>query len=142
MVGYHNQPQETSDSFTENGYLKTGDIGHFETNGFLSLVDRKKDMILVSGFNVYPNEIEAVMSEHPAVLECGVIGIPHDMRGEDPKLFVVTKDFVTEKELMDFAKTKLTGYKRPRYIQFVDELPKSTDGKILRKELRKMEGLE
>ena len=142
MVGYHNQPQETADSFTEHGYLKTGDIGHFETNGFLALVDRKKDMILVSGFNVYPNEIEAVMSEHPAVLECGAIGIPHNMRGEDPKLFVVTKDFVTEKELMDFAKTKLTGYKRPRYIQFVDELPKSTVGKILRKELRKMEGLE
>lgn len=142
MTGYHNQPKETADSFTSDGYLKTGDIGIFEPNGFISLVDRKKDMILVSGFNVYPNEIEAVMSQHPAVLECGAIGVPHAMRGEDPKLFVVTKDFVTEKELMDYAKTQLTGYKRPRHIAFVDELPKSTVGKILRKELRKLEGLE
>ncbi|MDO5770098.1 MAG: long-chain fatty acid--CoA ligase, partial [Psychrobacter sp.] len=105
-------------------------------------VDRKKDMILVSGFNVYPNEIEEAMAEHPAVLECGAIGIPSDARGEDPKLFVVKKSEVTEKELLDYGKKVLTGYKRPRVIQFVDELPKSNVGKILRKELRKMEGLE
>lgn len=142
MVGYYNQPQETADSFTDDGYLKTGDIGVFEPNGFLSLVDRKKDMILVSGFNVYPNEVEAVISQHPAVLECGVIGIPHEMRGEDPKAFVVKKGFVTELEIMEFAKTKLTGYKRPRHVEFVDELPKSNVGKILRKELRKLEGLD
>lgn len=142
MVGYYNQPQETDDSFTDDGYLKTGDIGVFEPNGFLSLVDRKKDMILVSGFNVYPNEIETVLSQHPAVLECGAIGIPHEMSGEVPKVFVVKKDFVTELQLLEFAKPQLTGYKRPRHIEFVDELPKSNVGKILRKELRKLEGLE
>lgn len=142
MVGYYNQPQETADSFTADGYLKTGDIGVFDQNGFLSLVDRKKDMILVSGFNVYPNEIETVISQHPAVLECGAIGVPHELRGEVPKVFVVKKDFVTELQILDFAKTKLTGYKHPRYIEFVDELPKSNVGKILRKELRKIEGLD
>ena len=108
------------------------------------MVDRKKDMILVSGFNVYPNEIELVVSQHPSVLECGAIGIPHIMRGEDPKLFVVLKEnaFATEKELIDFSKAHLTGYKRPRHVEFVKELPKSNVGKVLRKELRKLEGLE
>lgn len=142
MVGYQNRPEETAESFTEGGYLKTGDIGIMDEKGFIKIVDRKKDMILVSGFNVYPNEIEEAMSEHPAVLECGAIGVPSDSRGEDPKLFVVKKGEVTEKELLDFGKKNLTGYKRPRQVQFVDELPKSNVGKILRKELRKMEGLE
>nr|WP_201586617.1 AMP-binding protein [Psychrobacter jeotgali] len=142
MIGYQNRPDETAKTFTEHGYLKTGDIGIMDDKGFIKIVDRKKDMIIVSGFNVYPNEIEEVMTEHPNVVECGAIGIPNDLRGEDPKLFVVKKGKVTEKELLDYGKKNLTGYKRPRHIQFVDELPKSNVGKILRKELRKMEGLE
>ncbi|MCG3879980.1 AMP-binding protein [Psychrobacter sp. Ps6] len=142
MIGYQNRPEETTESFTANGYLKTGDIGIMDEKGFIKIVDRKKDMILVSGFNVYPNEIEEAMSDHPAVVECGAIGVPNDERGEEPKLFVVKKGDVTEKELLEYGKKQLTGYKRPRHIQFVDELPKSNVGKILRKELRKMEGLE
>lgn len=142
MIGYQNRPDETAETFTDSGYLKTGDIGIMDEKGFIKIVDRKKDMILVSGFNVYPNEIEEVMSEHPGVLECGAIGIPNDDRGEDPKIFVVKKANVTEQELLDYGKKQLTGYKRPRHVQFVDELPKSNVGKILRKELRKMEGLE
>ena len=142
MIGYQNRPDETAETFTDSGYLKTGDIGIMDEKGFIKIVDRKKDMILVSGFNVYPNEIEEVMSEHPAVKECGAIGIPNDERGEDPKIFVVKKGNVTEQELLDYGKKQLTGYKRPRHVQFVDELPKSNVGKILRKELRKMEGLE
>lgn len=142
MIGYQNRPKETAESFTASGYLKTGDIGIMDEKGFIKIVDRKKDMILVSGFNVYPNEIEEAMSEHPAVVECGAIGVPNDDRGEEPKLFVVKKGDVTEKELLEYGKKQLTGYKRPRHIQFVDELPKSNVGKILRKELRKMEGLE
>ena len=142
MIGYQNRPKETTESFTASGYLKTGDIGIMDEKGFIKIVDRKKDMILVSGFNVYPNEIEEAMSEHPAVVECGAIGVPNDERGEEPKVFVVKKGDVTEKELLEYGKKQLTGYKRPRHIQFVDELPKSNVGKILRKELRKMEGLE
>ena len=142
MIGYQNRPEETAEAFTASGHLKTGDIGIMDEKGFIKIVDRKKDMILVSGFNVYPNEIEEVMSEHPAVVECGAIGIPNDQRGEEPKIFVVKKGDVTEQELLDFGKKQLTGYKRPRHVQFVDELPKSNVGKILRKELRKMEGLE
>lgn len=144
MIGYYGHPKDTNDSFTDDGYLRTGDIGEFDERGFISLVDRKKDMILVSGFNVYPNEIELVVSQHPSVLECGAIGVPHAMRGEDPKLFVVLKEnaFATEKQLIDFSKDQLTGYKRPRHVEFVKELPKSNVGKVLRKELRKLEGLE
>ncbi|WP_296201726.1 AMP-binding protein [Psychrobacter sp. UBA3962] len=144
MVGYQNRPEDTKEAFTENGYFKTGDIGILDEKGFIKIVDRKKDMILVSGFNVYPNEIEEAMAQHPAVLEVGAIGVPSDNRGEDPKIFVVKKPGVnvTEQELLDFGKKQLTGYKRPRIVQFVDDLPKSNVGKILRKELRKMEGLE
>ena len=142
MIGYQNRPKETAETFTKSGYLKTGDIGIMNDKGFIKIVDRKKDMILVSGFNVYPNEIEEAMSEHPAVKECGAIGVPSEERGEEPKIFVVKKGKVTEQELLDFGKKQLTGYKRPRHVEFVDELPKSNVGKILRKELRKMEGLE
>ena len=141
MAGYHNCPQESKESFTVDGYFKTGDIGVMDSKGFFKIVDRKKDMILVSGFNVYPNEIEEVMSEHPSVLECGAIGIPHATRGEDPKIFVVKSGNVTEEDLLEFGKEHLTGYKRPRSVEFVDELPKSNIGKILRKELRALEGL-
>ena len=142
MIGYQNRPEETAETFTQDGFFKTGDIGIMDDKGFIKIVDRKKDMIIVSGFNVYPNEIEEIMSEHPAVKECGAIGIPNDKRGEDPKIFVVKKSEVSEQELIDYGKKHLTGYKRPRHVQFVDELPKSNVGKILRKELRKMEGLE
>ena len=142
MIGYQNRPDETAETFTKDDYFKTGDIGIMDDKGFIKIVDRKKDMILVSGFNVYPNEIEEAMSEHPGVKEVGAIGIPNDERGEDPKIFVVKKGNVTEQELLDFGKKQLTGYKRPRHVQFVDELPKSNVGKILRKELRKMEGLQ
>ena len=143
MVGYRNLPIETANAFTITGYLRTGDIGIMDERGFLKIVDRKKDMIVVSGFNVYPNEIESVMMEHADVLECVAIGIPSATRGEEPKLFVVRKqNRVTAEQLLAFGKQQLSGYKRPRHIEFVDSLPKSNVGKILRKELRKREGLE
>ena len=142
MKGYWKREDATAEVMTSDGFFRTGDIGVMDEEGYFKIVDRKKDMILVSGFNVYPNEIEEAMSEHPAVVECGAIGVPNDDRGEEPKLFVVKKGNVTEKELLEYGKKQLTGYKRPRHIQFVDELPKSNVGKILRKELRKMEGLE
>lgn len=142
MLGYQNAPDETKNMFNENGYFKTGDIGIMDEQGFIKIVDRKKDMIVVSGFNVYPNEIEAVMLQHPDVKDCGVIGIPDEKSGEVPKIFVVRHhEQITADELLIFAKHQLTGYKRPRHLEFVENLPKSADGKILRKELRKREGL-
>lgn len=142
MKGYQNLPEETAQSFTKNGYLRTGDIGIMDERGFIKVVDRKKDMIVVSGFNVYPNEIEAVMLEHPDVVECVAIGVPSALRGEEPKIFVVKSNpLLTEKMLIEFGKQNLTGYKRPRHVAFVDSLPKSAVGKILRHELRKREGL-
>lgn len=142
MLGYQNLPTETSEAFTKDGYLKTGDIGIMDENGFIKVVDRKKDMMVVSGFNVYPHEIESVMSEHPDVLECVAIGVPNATRGEEPKIFVVRKNpQLTEKELIDFGKQNLAGYKRPRHVVFVESLPKSSSGKLLRQELRKREGL-
>ena len=143
MVGYRNLPVETANAFTATGYLRTGDIGIIDERGFIKIVDRKKDMIVVSGFNVYPNEIESVMLEHADVLECVAIGVPSETRGEEPKIFVVRKhNRVTAEQLLAFGKQHLSGYKRPRYVEFVDSLPKSNVGKILRKELRKREGLE
>ena len=140
MKGYWLRPEATAEVMTPDGFFKTGDIGVIDEQGYFKIVDRKKDMILVSGFNVYPNEVEEVLAAHPKVLEVGVIGIPSDKSGEIPKAFVVRKDpSLTEKELLDYAKTALTGYKRPRQVAFVDELPKSNVGKILRKELRKLE---
>ena len=125
---------------TPDGYFRTGDIGVMDEDGYFKIVDRKKDMIIVSGFNVYPNEVEDVMSSHPKILECGVIGIDNDKSGEIPKIFVVASDSsLTEQEVLDYAKENLTGYKRPRIVEFVDELPKSNVGKILRKDLREME---
>lgn len=140
MKGYWKRPEATTESFTADGYFKTGDIAIEDNEGFFKIVDRKKDMILVSGFNVYPNEVEEVLAKNPKVLEVGVIGVASDKTGEQPKAFVVRKDnSLTEEELLEYAKTVLTGYKRPRKVEFVDELPKSNVGKILRKELRKME---
>ncbi len=140
MIGYHNRPDETAKVMTADGYFRTGDIGVMDERGFVKIVDRKKDMILVSGFNVYPNEVEEAIAAHPKVLECGVIGVPDDHSGEVVKVFIVKKDAsLTEKEVMTWAKERLTGYKRPKHIEFIKELPKSNVGKILRKDLRQLE---
>jgi len=135
MRGYWQR--DNVDTFTDNGYFRSGDIGVMNDEGFLTLVDRKKDMILVSGFNVYPNEVEAALTEHPKVLEVAVVGVADDHSGEVPKAFVVKKDpDLTVEELQDFASKRLTGYKRPQSYEFIDELPKTAVGKILRKSLR------
>ncbi|MDR6542087.1 long-chain acyl-CoA synthetase [Acinetobacter bereziniae] len=138
MKGYWNRPDETAKVMTADGYFRTGDIGVMDVRGYFKIVDRKKDMILVSGFNVYPSEIEEVIAQHPKVLEVAAIGVPDEKSGEVPKLFVVKKDpSLTTQEVLEFAKQNLTGYKRPRYVEFMDDLPKSNVGKILRKDLRK-----
>ena len=138
MKGYWNRPDETAKVMTADGYFRTGDIGIMDTRGYFKIVDRKKDMILVSGFNVYPSEIEEVIAQHPKVLEVAAIGVPDEKSGEVPKLFVVKKDpSLTTEEVLEYAKENLTGYKRPRYVEFMDDLPKSNVGKILRKDLRK-----
>ena len=135
MRGYWQR--DNADTFTKDGYFKSGDIGVLDEHGFLTLVDRKKDMILVSGFNVYPNEVEAALTEHPKVLEVAVVGIADEHSGEVPKAFVVKKDLsLTVEELQSFASERLTGYKRPQSYEFIDELPKTAVGKILRKSLR------
>ena len=140
MVGYWNRLDETEKVMTKDGFFRTGDIGVMDDRGFIKIVDRKKDMILVSGFNVYPNEVEDVITAHPKVIECGVIGVPDDHSGEVVKVFVVKKDpSLTADEVRAWAKENLTGYKRPKYIEFISELPKSNVGKILRKELRLLE---
>ncbi len=137
MTGYWQSPGETANVMTADGYFKSGDIGTIDAAGYVTIVDRKKDMILVSGFNVYPNEIEAVAAEHPGVLECAAVGIPDAGSGEAVLLFVVRKDpALTEAELMAFCRARLTGYKSPRRIEFRDTLPKTNVGKILRRELR------
>ncbi|MDX3906832.1 MAG: long-chain-fatty-acid--CoA ligase [Pigmentiphaga sp.] len=137
MAGYWNMPQETARVMTPDGFFKTGDIGIMDERGYIRIVDRKKDMILVSGFNVYPNEIEAVVSQHPGVLECAAIGVPDEHSGEAVKIVVVKRDpALTEQDLKAFCRDRLTGYKRPRHVEFRAELPKSNVGKILRRELR------
>lgn len=137
MSGYWGHDGHEDEIFTSDGYFKTGDIGRLNENGFLKLVDRKKDMILVSGFNVYPNEIEAVASEHQAVLECACIGVPDDKTGESVKLFVtvVSRESFAVDEFLSFCRSRLAGYKIPRHIEILDELPKSPVGKILRRML-------
>jgi long-chain acyl-CoA synthetase len=137
MPGYWKRPEETAASFTADGFFKSGDIGVMDERGYLRIVDRKKDMILVSGFNVYPNEVEAVVAGHPGVLECAVVGVPDAVSGEAVRLFVVKKaPSLTAKEVTDFCAAQLTGYKRPRSVVFLEELPKTNVGKILRRELR------
>jgi long-chain acyl-CoA synthetase len=137
MAGYWQRPDETAKSFTTDGFFKSGDIGIMDERGYIKIVDRKKDMIIVSGFNVYPNEVEGVVAMHPGVVECAAVGVPDDRSGEAVKVFVVRKDpALTEAQLMDFCKQHLTGYKKPKFIEFRDELPKSNVGKILRRELR------
>jgi len=137
MAGYWNRPDETAKVMTADGYFKSGDVGIMDERGYVKIVDRKKDMILVSGFNVYPNELEGVIAGHPGVLECAVVGVPDEHSGEAVKVFVVRKDpSLTEATLMDYCKTQFTGYKKPKYIEFRDELPKTNVGKILRRALR------
>ncbi|MGY6554617.1 MAG: AMP-binding protein [Wenzhouxiangella sp.] len=137
MKGYWNRPEETAKVLDEDGWLKTGDMARMDAKGYFYIVDRKKDMILVSGFNVYPNEIEDVIAAHPKVLEVGAIGVPDEKSGEVVKAVVVRKDSsLTVKELRDHCRNELTGYKVPKFIEFVDELPKTNVGKILRRELR------
>ena len=137
MLGYWNRPDETAKVMTPDGFFKSGDVGVMDERGFTKIVDRKKDMILVSGFNVYPTEIEGVVAGHPGVLECACIGVPDEHSGEAVKLFVVRKDpSLTKEELMNFCKEEFTGYKKPKYIEFRTELPKTNVGKILRRVLR------
>lgn len=140
MAGYWQRPQETAQVMTEDSFLKSGDIGVMDKRGFITVMDRKKDVILVSGFNVYPKEIEEIVAEHPGVLEVAAIGIADDHAGEVVKLFVVKKDSsLVADEIRGFCKERLTNYKRPRVIEFCNELPKSNVGKILRKALREKE---
>ena len=138
MAGYWKNPEATAAAMTDDGYFKTGDLATVDENGFFWIVDRKKDMILVSGFNVYPNEIENVLTQHPDILETACIGIFDDRSNEAVKVFVVLRSGakLTEREIRDYAKEFLTPYKVPRYVEFRDELPKSNVGKILRRELR------
>lgn len=141
MLGYWKQTEETHKSITPEGWFKTGDIARMDERGFIKIVDRKKDMILVSGFNVYPSEVETALSEHPAVHECAVVGINNPDSGEIVKAFIVAKQNqkVTEQELRDFAKQNMTNYKRPKIYEFIRELPKSNIGKVLRRKLLERE---
>ncbi|AVS86371.1 long-chain fatty acid--CoA ligase [Paracidovorax avenae] len=137
MAGYWQRPDETAKVMTEDGYFKTGDIGTMDERGFFKIVDRKKDMVLVSGFNVYPNEVEDVVAALPGVMECAVVGVPDEKTGEAVKLVIVRKDpELTEAQVREFCKSNLTGYKQPRVIEFRESLPKTPVGKILRRELR------
>ncbi len=137
MVGYYNQPEENAKAFTPDGFMRTGDIGIMDPQGYTRIIDRKKDMILVSGFNVFPNELEQVIALCPGVVECAAIGVPDEKQGEAIKVFVIRNDpALTEDDVAKFCHDNLTGYKRPKYIEFRDELPKSNVGKILRRELR------
>jgi long-chain acyl-CoA synthetase len=137
MRGYYNQPAENEKAFTADGFMRTGDIGVMDPSGFTKIVDRKKDMILVSGFNVFPNELENVISLCPGVVECAAIGVPDEKQGEAIKVFVVKNDpTLSEDDLAKFCRQNLTGYKLPKYIEFRDDLPKTNVGKILRRELR------
>jgi long-chain acyl-CoA synthetase len=137
MAGYWNRPDETAKVMTPDGFFKSGDVGIMDERGYIRIVDRKKDMILVSGFNVYPNEIEAVIASHPGVVESAAVGVPDEKSGEAVKVFVVRKDpSLTAEQLMEFCKQNLTAYKKPKYVEFRDELPKTNVGKILRRELR------
>ncbi|HMQ47710.1 MAG TPA: AMP-binding protein [Saprospiraceae bacterium] len=137
MKGYYNRPDATAETIVDGGWLRTGDIGIMSEDGFFQIVDRIKDMVLVSGFNVYPNEVEEVVAAHPKVLECAVIGIPDDKTGEAVKLYVVKKDnSLTDKEIINHCKENLTGYKVPKLVEFRKELPKTNIGKILRRALK------
>jgi long-chain acyl-CoA synthetase len=137
MAGYWQRPDETAKVMTADGYFKSGDVGLMDERGFFRIVDRKKDMILVSGFNVYPNEIEDVVAMLPGVLECACVGMPDENSGEAVKVVVVRKDpALTEEQVRAHCKANLTGYKQPKVVEFRGDLPKTPVGKILRRELR------
>jgi long-chain acyl-CoA synthetase len=137
MTGYYRQPEENKQAFTSDGFMRTGDIGIMDAAGYTKIIDRKKDMILVSGFNVFPNELENVISLCPGVVECAAIGVPDEKQGEAIKVFVVKNDpILTEEDVAKYCRQNLTGYKVPKYIEFRDDLPKTNVGKILRRELR------
>jgi long-chain acyl-CoA synthetase len=137
MAGYWQRPDETAKVMTPDGFFRSGDIGVVDERGYFKIVDRKKDMILVSGFNVYPNEVEDVVTQMPGILECAAVGIPDEKAGEAVKLFIVRKDpSVTEEMVRAYCEANLTGYKRPKVIEFRNDLPKTPVGKILRRELR------
>jgi long-chain acyl-CoA synthetase len=136
MQGYWQQPAETEHVLSADGWLRTGDLGAFDAEGFLKLLDRKKDMVNVSGFKVFPNEVEDVAVQHPGVLEAAAIGVPDARTGQAVKLFVVKRDPELDRTDLDhFLRERLAAYKRPTIVEFADELPKSNIGKILRKEL-------
>ena len=142
MKGYWQRPDDTAQVMTSDGFFRSGDIGFMDASGYVTIVDRKKDMVLVSGFNVYPNEVEGVVALHPGVLECAVIGVPDPNSGEAVKLFVVRRDpELSTEELIAYCQDQLTAYKRPKFIEFRDELPKTNVGKILRRELRESKNL-
>jgi len=137
MLGYWHRPDETADVMDDEGWLHTGDMARMDDQGFFFIVDRKKDMILVSGFNVYPNEVEDVIAMMPGVLEVAAVGVPDEKSGEAVKVIIVRKDpTLTEAQVKAHASENLTGYKHPKYVEFRTELPKTNVGKILRRELR------
>ncbi|MBW2674393.1 MAG: AMP-binding protein, partial [Deltaproteobacteria bacterium] len=137
MKGYWNNPEETANQLRD-GWLYTGDIGQIDEDGYFFIVDRKKDMIIASGYNIYPREIDEVLYQHPKVMDAVAVGIPHEYRGETVKAYVVLRqgETATKKEIIDFCRDKLAAYKAPKSVEFRDELPKSAVGKILRKVLR------
>jgi long-chain acyl-CoA synthetase len=140
MMGYYKKPEETAEALRD-GWVYTGDIGFFDADGYLSVVDRKKDMIIAGGYNIYPVEIDNVLFDHPKILEACAVGVPDEYRGETLKAFIVTKEgeTLTEEEVLAYCRETLAPYKIPRSIEFVTELPKSVVGKILRRELRDQE---
>jgi long-chain acyl-CoA synthetase len=137
MAGYWQRPDDTAKVMTPDGYFKSGDMGVMDERGYFKIVDRKKDMILVSGFNVYPNEVEDLVSQMDGVMECACVGVPDDKSGEAVKLVIVKKDAnLTEAQVRAYCKDNMTGYKQPKVLEFRTELPKTPVGKILRRELR------
>jgi long-chain acyl-CoA synthetase len=137
MAGYWRRPDETAKVMADDGFFRSGDVGIMDERGYTKIVDRKKDMILVSGFNVYPNEIEQVVNLHPGVLECAAVGVPDAHSGEAVKLYIVRRDAtLAEEDVAAYCRDNFTNYKRPKYIEFRDDLPKTNVGKILRRELR------
>jgi long-chain acyl-CoA synthetase len=140
MMGYYKKPEETKETL-KDGWIYTGDIGFFDEDGYLSVVDRKKDMVIASGYNIYPVEIDNALFDHPKVLEACVVGVPDRYRGETLKAFIVVKEgeTLTEEEVISYLKERLAPYKIPQFVEFMDDLPKTAVGKILRRELRDME---
>ena len=137
VQGYWGRPEATAEVLSEDGWLRTGDMAAIDADGSLRIVDRKKDMMIVSGFNVYPNEIEEVVALHPGVLEVGAVGVPDERAGEVPKIVVVRKDAdLSAEQIVAHCRKHLTGYKVPRHVEFRDELPKTNVGKVLRRALR------